>query len=291
MKCDDKNPCTIDHLVYLTPTKRTCVHQPVSCNDQNKCTIDHCDQTVGCTYQPVECSDNFLCTTETCNPAHGCQRLWKSCDDGDRCTVDLCASSTGECYHTALDCDDDDPCTLDSCQPLKGCVHAPGGCEPPESPNFENLTTSVLAMLVHDPEDPTQILAPCQQKAVLLGGVYAEVPAGFEQLAAFDAPVVGVALCYDPYLSTCNDEPAPLKQTAGFVFVNQPIDWLAQWSAVDAFGTTLGDVYAKDNDATAPYYFPGVEFPGVDAQGVPAGCTYSFAVYICPEVLKPYSCQ
>lgn len=313
--CADTNVCTIDSVVQISATQRKCVHTRLSCDDGDLCTADTCDPHQGCSYQEIPCNDNLPCTITTCQPLKGCHRYWKSCDDDDSCTVDACEKTTGDCLHSPLPCkdndpcaekvcdptvghcvsvptvcDDGDPCTIDSCQAALGCVYEPGGCEPPESPNFENLTSGILVMLVHDPQNPAVVLPPCAQQEVLLGGTTTNVPAGFVQDDGLAPPEVGVALCFDPYISSCLNEPAPLKQTAGLVFGIQPVSWLAEWSAVDLLGQALGTVYAKYAEATLPYYFPGVEFPGVDAEGAPV-CTYSFALYICPPELKPFACD
>ena len=127
------NRCEIAYCNLTDPDPKQCFYYERKCNDLNPCTVDHCDPNQGCVFTAIvgckgcatntECNDFDRCTTDTCKTATGecnntgiagCSACSLStqellCDDGDPCTQDLCDSTdqpypneAGACFHTDI---------------------------------------------------------------------------------------------------------------------------------------------------------------------------------------------
>ena len=141
--CDDGSKCTSGDLCQ----GGVCAGAEVKCDDKNPCTIDVCDTIKGCTYKlapggVTKCDDGLSCTTNDYCDAGKCvaeKDLCEACSAdsfcvqkygvGDKCTgLMKCVEAAGKGKVCSIDaktvvtCDanNDTPCSLNTCDPNSG---------------------------------------------------------------------------------------------------------------------------------------------------------------------------
>ena len=128
LKCNDKNPCTVDKC----NGEKGCVStndDTLKCDDGNPCTSGDACKGGKCGGKGVECDDKNPCTTDSCDgQTKKCvyKNNTESCDDGSACTEqDACKD--GKCAAgKPIPCDDKNPCTTDKCdEKTGGCAFTP----------------------------------------------------------------------------------------------------------------------------------------------------------------------
>ena len=133
-----------DIILNLTdPDPKQCFFYERKCNDLNPCTVDHCNPDKGCIFTPIagckgcatntDCNDYDRCTVDSCDAStgecnnvgvQGCTACTMAtegyfCDDGDPCTEDICdpydsphPNEPGTCYHVDIPASVDPLCAV-----------------------------------------------------------------------------------------------------------------------------------------------------------------------------------
>jgi hypothetical protein len=141
--CDDGSKCTSGDLCK----DGTCAGAEIKCDDKNPCTIDVCDTVKGCTYKlapggVTKCDDGLSCTVNDYCDAGKCVAEKDQCEScvsdsfciqkygqGDKCTGQMkCVDAAAKgkvCsidIKTVISCDanNDTPCSVNTCDPNTG---------------------------------------------------------------------------------------------------------------------------------------------------------------------------
>lgn len=217
--CDDGSACTDDDECDDGSCDGGVL--AVKCDDKNPCTLDFCDpQSAECVFAPREspCSDGFFCTDADACVAGTCSGVPRSCDDANACTDDSCSEATDACVYAPniSPCDDEDPCTTGD-----ACSEGSCGGEPDPGCGPTTTTTMPQCPVCGDVNDDCHITAS-DALAVLKGAVdLGDCPLfrcdanGDLKLSANDALRVlraAVGQAFDP---KCPPEPCSASSVSG----------------------------------------------------------------------------